>query len=156
MRLLVGLLVAVALTAAACGSDGASSCIEIREPLDPLFTQHVIDPDGLTYLTDPPTSGPHLSGPSISGLLAEGLIPAAQVRVLEEGVLVVQYEDSVAVEDLQSLLDANEVPIAIAPAESLPSPVVATAWTWKLTCDGPDLARIREFAGRTAAAPGTD
>ncbi|MFT7601744.1 MAG: hypothetical protein ACI8TP_004705 [Acidimicrobiales bacterium] len=62
-----------------------------------------------------------------------------------------------AAADLQTLLDNNEVAIAIAPAESLPAPVVATAWTWKLTCDDANLDAIRSFvAQRPAGAPGGD
>ena len=68
MRLLSGLVLTVALLPTACGDDGtAESCIEVREPLDPLSIQHVIDPEAVTFQTDPPTSGPHLSGPSVEG-----------------------------------------------------------------------------------------
>jgi hypothetical protein len=158
MRLLSGLVLTVALLPTACGDDGtAESCIEVREPLDPLSIQHVIDPEAVTFQTDPPTSGPHLSGPSVEGLIEQPIQPAAQVRVLEEGGVVVQYTEPDAVDELRRLLDSNEVPFAIAPADSLPAPVVATAWTWKLTCNGPAVERIREFAtARVADAPGTD
>lgn len=157
--MLGGWLLTVALAATACGSDGASagSCVEIREPEDPLSIQHMIDPGTLTYLTDPPTSGPHLSGPAIRGLFEEPILPPAQVRLLEEGGVVVQFTSPDDEAALRPLLDDNEVPMALAPADSLPAPVVATAWTWKLTCETPDLDRIREFAGdRVVDAPGLD
>jgi len=157
MRLFGGLLVVVGLAASACGDSGSAGCIEIREPLDPASIQHVLDPAAVTYQTDPPTSGPHLSGPAASGLLDSAIIPAAQVRVLEAGGVVVQYRDPIEVADVRSLLDATEVSIVIAPAETLPAPVVATAWTWKLTCETVDLDRIQEFAvARSAEAPGSD
>lgn len=158
MRFLGGLVVTMALMATACGDGGgAGSCVEIREPEDPLSIQHVIDPESVTFQTDPPTSGPHLSGPSVQGLLDQQILPAAQVRVLEDGGVVVQFTSPEAETELRTLLDANEVPFAIAPADSLPAPVVATAWTWKLTCDGPDVERIREFAtARVVDAPGID
>ena len=147
------------LAATACGTGGASagSCVEIREPEDPLSIQHMIDPGTLTYQTDPPTSGPHLSGPAIRGLFEEPILPAAQVRLLEEGGVVVQFSAPEHETALRTLLDDNEVPMAVAPADELPAPVVATAWTWKLTCETPDLDRIREFASvRVVDAPGLD
>jgi len=156
MRLLGGLLVVVAIAASACGDDGSASCVEIREPLDPLSIQHVLDGDSVIYPNDQPTSGPHLSGPSVSGLLTEPIIPAAQVRVLEEGGVVVQFGATVDVGDLTPMLDASAVPMVIAPADTLPAAVVATAWTWKLTCERPDAARILDFTGRASFAPGSD
>ncbi|NCG25567.1 MAG: hypothetical protein GWP47_15745, partial [Actinobacteria bacterium] len=60
--------VALGVLAVACGDGSPSACAELREPQDPQSGLHVIDPDGLTYTTDPPTSGPHASGPPASGV----------------------------------------------------------------------------------------
>ena len=153
----VGLLVIGALSVAGCGDNSAAGCREIREPEDPLSIQHVIDAGSATFLTDPPTSGPHTAGRAARGLLDQPLAPAAQVRVLESGGVVVQYEAPASEVDVRSLLDANEVLLAIAPGTDLPAPVVATAWTWKLTCDTADLDAISRFAQlRAAEAPGED
>lgn len=158
MRLLGALLLTTALVASACGDSGtADGCLEVREPEDPLSIQHVLDPAGIVFQTDPPTSGPHLSGPPAEGLLEQPIDPAGQVRVLEGGGIVVQFSDAAAEAELRTLLGADEIRYAIAPAESLPAPVVATAWTWKLTCDAPDIDRIRSFAAaRVGDAPGRD
>ncbi|MEZ5244064.1 MAG: DUF3105 domain-containing protein [Acidimicrobiales bacterium] len=158
MRLLSALLVTVIMSATACGDGTAGgSCLEVREPEDPLSIQHVIDPDAVVFRTNPPTSGPHLAGPALEGIVAQPITGAAQVRTLESGAVVVQYEDAAALDSLRPLLDDGAARFVIAPAVALPSPVVATAWTWKLTCDGPDVARILEFAtARTTAAPGID
>jgi hypothetical protein len=157
MRLFAG-FVCAALLASACGntSDG-SSCTEIREAVDPLSVQHVLGAAAPTYLTDPPTSGPHASGPAVAGLFEDPIARPAQVRALEAGGVVVQYQAPLTDVDLRSLLDDNEAAIAIAPAENLPAPVVATAWTWKLTCDDVNLDAIRSFvAQRPIDAPGGD
>jgi hypothetical protein len=158
MRLLGALLVTVAMSATACGGAAADgSCAEVREPEDPLSIQHVIDPDAVVFRTDPPTSGPHLSGPALAGILTQPITPAAQVRTLEAGTVVVQYEDDAALDALRPLVADEAARFAIAPADALPAPVVATAWTWKLTCEGPDVGRILEFAtARAAVAPGID
>lgn len=153
---LLGFVVA---SAVACGDDSAAggNCIEVREPLDPLSIQHVVDPDQVTFLTDPPTSGPHVAGPAATGLHDEPLSGAAQVRALEAGGAVVLYDDEADRETLISLLDDTTVPVAIAPGIDLPAPVVATAWTWKLTCDSPDLDAIMSFVvARSDDAPGED
>lgn len=152
----IGAFALLALVVTACGDDASASCSEVREPEDPLSIQHVIDPEGITYLTDPPTSGPHLSGPAPTGLLTSPLPPAAQVNVLESGAILVQYTAPVSAADVRPLLDDNGS-IVIAPATGLPATVVATAWTWKLTCGSVDLDRIRAFAAeRGADAPGDD
>ena len=156
MRLLGALLVTVAISATACGDDATASCVEVREPEDPLSIQHVLDPEGVEFRTDPPTSGPHLAGPPLEGLFDQPITPAAQVRTLESGGVVVQYDDATGLDALRPLLDDDALRVAIAPAE-LPASVVATAWTWKLTCERPDAGRILEFArARTADAPGAD
>ena len=157
MRLSVALLLTLAVTAGACSDDGQASCIEVREPLDPMSLQHVIDTDDVIFLTDPPTSGPHLNGPAIVGVRGAPLEPAAQVRVLEAGGVLVQYSEPATEDDLRFLIDGGDVAYTITPGDSLPDTVVATAWTWKLTCPEPDLDRIREFAElRALDAPGLD
>ncbi len=158
MRLFGALLLSASVAVTACGDTGdASGCVEVREPLDPLSIQHVIDADSVAFLTDPPTSGPHLSGPSPAGLLEAPLPAAAQVRVLEAGGVVVQYTSAVDGEDLRSLAENDDFAFVVAPADSLPSPVVATAWTWKLACENPQLNRILDFASeRSLDAPGED
>lgn len=158
MRLLLTLLTAAVLTLTACGDTGTGAgCVEVREPEDPLSIQHVLDPDSVTFRTDPPTSGPHLSGPPVRGVLDAPVTPAAQVRVLEDGGVMVQATSDDHLASLVPLADDGDVPIVVAPADELPAPVVATAWTWKLTCETPDLDRLREFAdARSDDAPGLD
>ena len=92
-----------------------------------------------------------------SGLLTSPLIPAAQVNVLEGGGILVQYTAPVTEDDLASLLAATDAPLTIAPSTRLPATVVATAWTWKLTCDAVDIEALTTFADtRGADAPGDD
>lgn len=163
-------VVAFGLFAEACGDGSSSACVELREPQDPQSGLHVIDPDGLVYSTDPPTSGPHAGGRAASGVFDGPLPQAVQVRVLESGGAMIQYDKTIsadAVAELRGLINGSvgingsvdvSGPIALAPAGSdLPGPIVATAWTWKLTCDVVDLARIETFiAERPRDAPGVD
>ncbi len=133
-------LVALSLIVGACGGDESGSCREVREAEDPQSSRHLLSADGYRYLTDPPTSGPHIAGPVPAGVVTEPVAPPVQVRILESGGALVQYE-----------------PATLGPADELPAPVVATAWTWKLTCATVDIDRIERFvAERPSSAPGAD
>lgn len=153
----IGAFALLAMVLSACGDDGGAGCVEVREPEDPRSIQHTLDPGSVSHLTDPPTSGPHLSGPPPSGLLAAQLLPASQVNVLESGGILVQYTAPVGEADIAPLLDRTDAPLTIAPATGLPATIVATAWTWKMTCDSVDFTALTAFAeSRGADAPDTD
>ncbi len=158
MRRAVPLCFVIGLIATACGSGDSSGCAELREAEDQQSGRHVLSDAGLVYLSDPPTSGPHASGASPTGALDSPLLAPVQVRILEGGGVVLQYEDGVGADTVTLLESIASDTIVVAPAHGdLPSPIVATAWTWKLTCGEPDLERIREFAdARRVDAPGYD
>jgi hypothetical protein len=47
--------------------------------------------------------------------------------------------------------------VIVAPAESLPSPVVLTAWITKQECSAVDLDQVRQFVDeQEGRGPGTD
>ena len=147
-------ILAAALLLAGCGSDDAAGCVELREPEDPTSSQHVLSDGTFTYQTHPPTSGAHVAGPTPNGVLAEPVPLAIQVRLLEAGGVMVQYDATVDGAALRSLADYQTV---VAPGTDLPAAVVATAWTWKLSCSDVDLDRIAQFAAeRRTDAPGLD
>ncbi len=146
-------MVALALTGlTACGDSSAADSTAgrcqpaVRERLDAASGVHLL-PNAAepTYLTDPPTSGPHLSAPRPTGLLSEPLSRPAQVNVLEGGAVLIQYR-SLDPADRQ-LVDAlaTDTGVVVAPNPDLASPVVATAWTWKQSCDSVDVATLQAF-----------
>lgn len=149
---------AASLFVVACGGDDAASCIELREPEDQASGQHVLSQGAVEYLTSPPTSGPHIAGPTPEGALDTPVAEEIQVRLLEAGGVMVQYDDSVAAADVEALGAITSATIVAAPASGeLPDRIVATAWTWKLTCSTLDVARIEAFAAeRSPDAPGLD
>ncbi|MDW3218180.1 MAG: DUF3105 domain-containing protein [Acidimicrobiales bacterium] len=153
----IGAFALLAMVITGCGDDASSSCTEVREPEDPLSIQHVIDPEAVQFDGGQPTSGPHLSGPSPVGALESPLAPAAQVNVLESGSILVQYDASIDPGMVDPLAERTDVDIVVAPGEELSTPIVATAWTWKLTCNSLDVERIVSFAAaRSGDAPGDD
>jgi hypothetical protein len=140
-------------TVSACGGGSSSSACEqpIREELDPASLTHVIDPATARFKTDPPTSGPHVSGAVPTGLVDEPIPGAVQVAILEGGDVVVQYRDLTGADLDEVKLFAGDQ-VVVAPNPDLPAEVVATAWTYKLTCTALDIDAIETFIADHAGA----
>ena len=132
---------AVLLLLGGCGGGGGSGGSgggcgpDTEEALDPGSVQHLL-PGGPepTYLTDPPTSGPHLAGGAVSGVQREPIGRLVQVAVLEEGGVVVQHRD-LAAPDRRRIESLAAADVVVAPNPELPAPVVATAWRHRLVCE---------------------
>src|SRR5438067_702427 len=80
--------------ASSCSQGRASACGAVtREPLDSRSTQHLLPnaPDP-TYLTDPPTAGPHRPGNHPTGLLTQPIGRGVQVSMLQGGAVLVHYK----------------------------------------------------------------
>lgn len=153
MKLLRWIPVAT-LVVSGCGSGPIDGCVEVREPEDPASDRHLVQAEGFRYRTTPPTSGPHVAGPTPSGTLDGPVAEPVQVRILEAGGVMVQYSPAIDPDALEPIAGTDTV---VAPGVDLPAPVVATAWTWKLTCDRVDIDRLQSFAAdRRGAAPGLD
>ena len=153
---LVSAIVGGSLLLGACGGTETGVCTELRELADSQSFAHVIDPDSVTYRSDPPTSGPHLAVPAPVGILDAPIVAPLQVRLLESGAALIQWEgvDDRTVSELEELAGPT---VVIAPGIDLPDSIVATAWTWKLTCTDLDIAALSEFVTtRPKSAPGRD
>jgi hypothetical protein len=160
MRHLVVLL-ALGAVLTGCGGGGSKASgacgAEVREAFDPSSLQHVL-PGGRVpqYLTNPPTSGPHVPGPKLSGVRTEALDKPTQVGVLESGSVLVQYRDldAAAIASLSSVAGDQ---VVVAPNPDLPDKVVLTAWVFKRTCSSVDTAAIGEFVtAHRGKGPGID
>ena len=156
--------VSVLLTTAAataCGPSAArpasaSDCsAPVNERLDPQSVRHLFPGAAEPrYLSDPPTSGPHQLGPPAQGVVTTPVSRPKQVAMLESGYVILQYRDlSPAQLSTLSGLAANLVTVAPA-AGPLPSPVVATAWTWKLACGSVSPAAVAAIDAFVAAHRG--
>ena len=138
--------------------EGCGTVVE--EQLDPQSGRHLLpDAPAPAYLSDPPTSGAHRSGGEApSGVLTEPIDLPTQVQILESGRVLVQFASGQVTpeetEQLEALAAANEK-VVVAPHDSLPAPVVATAWVHKMLCEDVDVEALSEFAGNlTVKAPG--
>jgi hypothetical protein len=127
---------------AACGPAS-------QERLDPRSSTHLFpgaaEP---TYLSDPPTSGPHQLGVAPTGVVTVPIPRPRQVAMLERGFVLLQYQGLSASEVANLGGLAGSLVTVAPPAGPLPARVVATAWTWKETCSsaGPTaLVALRAF-----------
>jgi len=118
----------------------------VEERLDPTYLVHVVGAgEDVEYTTDPPTSGPHKAGPPVEGVVDEPLSRPVQVGILERGDVLVQHTPALTPEEQADLATLAGPGVVIAPNADLPAPVVATAWTYKRTCDAVDLDALQGF-----------
>lgn len=130
------------LPIAACGSSSDACGVPVREELDPEHLLHVTDPNAVTFRTETPSSGPHLSAGGPTGVVAEPILPAVQVAILERGDVLVQFRDGADAGAIAELVGDR---VVVAPRPTLGPRVVATAWTYRLSCDGLDTEAIERF-----------
>ena len=164
----VGALLAAVVLGACSGSSPPSSRVPadgcaaaVHDAFDPRSVVHVLPGTPTpTYLSDPPTSGEHqpINVALYRGVKPSSIIPPIQVALLESSQVLVQYRPPVATGPLLAL--ASNRLVTIAPNATLPAPVVASAWTWRVACSGPTpaaLGALRSFiathAGHGPQAP---
>jgi drug/metabolite transporter (DMT)-like permease len=155
----LGLLVLFALLLGGCGrsrSPAAAECTPVvEEQVDPRSGFHVLPgTTPPTYLSNPPTSGPHAAGVVPSGRLRAPLAPQFQVQLLERGEVLFAYRDLTSSEraGVEALAGAG---VTVLPDASAPDRVVATAWVHKMLCGGVNEVELRRFrqdwGGKTKA-----
>lgn len=140
-------LVAVVLICVACSSvNGEEGCGPVtQERLDPNSAIHLTtSADEPEFLSDPPTSGPHVPGPPPAPVQQDPLSRLQQTAVLEQGKVLLQYRD-LPLEEEEGLQELASDDVVVAPNPELPDRVVATAWTVKQVCSRFDEAALEEF-----------
>lgn len=125
------------------GADGTCGPV-VTEQSDTNLGHLLPNATPPTYLTHPPTSGPHTPGAEVHGLVDRPLSEIVQVSTLETGAVIVQYRDP---KDLPTLRSLAGRAVVVAPAPKLPARIIATAWLRKLTCRGVDRGAIERFIG---------
>jgi len=143
----------------ACGDDTtAAECgPSTVEQVDPRLYHLLPDTPAPSYLTDPPTSGPHISGLRMTGVQTRTLTGIEQVSTLELNIVIVQYGSRVPAEDRSRLEALAGDDITVAPSGRDDDKVIATGWMTKMTCVGASPDAITEFVSdyrKTSAAPG--
>lgn len=154
-------VIAAAATAVALVSRGGEtrgSCgPTVVEQLDSRLFHLLPDSPAPTYLTDPPTSGPHVSGLRVAGAQDRPLSAVEQVSTLELGVVIVQYGARIGRDDLARLVELAGDRVTVAPTSRDDDQVFVTGWVTKMTCRGVDRPGVDAFIaryGEASAAPG--
>jgi hypothetical protein len=145
MSKFAALMLTCALLLGACtgGSNDPSACgPTVRESLDPQSALHVLDAGDVSYLTNPPTSGPHAVAAAIGGVQTEPLPAPIQVGILESGRVLIQYRDTI--DQLDQLATDT---VIVAPNASLGAPIVITAWLHKMECTTVNIEELERFIG---------
>jgi hypothetical protein len=155
----VGALVAACLLPACSGggAEGAGACRPVERPQAQFPASHLLpgQPEP-RYLSEPPTSGPHIAVLTPPTVATEPISRPEQVGLLEAGRVLVQYLpgelDDAQVASLAALAGPE---VVVAPDPDLDDPVVLTAWLRLQRCSAADTDAITAFVDEHAdLAPG--
>ena len=134
----------ILITASACSRETGCD-LPRQEPLSPSSSLHLLGNAEVVWETDPPTSGPHYPVPPKGGDYDYALSNLEQVSFLESGGVIIQYLPSITSIDQQKLTSFASDSVIISPNEKLKSLLVATAWTWKLSCKNYEFESLEKF-----------
>ena len=144
-------------TLGACSDDEASGpCEQPEHQRAQLPASHVRpgQPEP-SYLSDPPTSGPHAPITSVPPVFAEPVPKPTQVGILERGMVLVQYRPAEPGVGGDRDHPTGQVKELLAFGCRQVRPVVASAWLYLLRCAAVDTGALRDFIDtRTSEAPG--
>lgn len=147
----VGLLIALMVMRAST-SGLPSEAVRYADLGVGLHLKTIDDPIPTAYNSDPPTSGWHV-GSMVApwGIQAEPVVDKVTVHNLEHGGVIIHYRPDMSANDLASLttlardLQRKNSCLIVAPRDNLAHPVVITAWTYMLSLDSVDVAKITAF-----------
>ncbi len=144
----------IGATLSGCGQSEATCAPVVVEQLDSDNSHLLPGSMAPDYLTDPPTSGPHVGGVRVTGIRNGPIGRVEQVSSLETGVVIVQYRSPLKDEATTQLSTLPLQDVAIAPNDELPAPIVVTGWSVKMTCQGVNRAAIEQFVNTYSAPVG--
>ena len=114
--------------------------------------EHVDVGTTITYLTDPPTSGPHYPSPQDGGYFETAIASGYLVHSLEHGAVVIYYNPATVTasqkDSLKALAAAHPgifAQVVCVPRDDATYPIILTAWTHRLRLTTYDQSRIDGF-----------
>lgn len=147
------------LPMAACGDDSpkAECGPSTVEQVDSRLYHLLPTSPSPSYLTDPPTSGPHVSGLRVTGVQSRVLTGIEQVSTLELNIVIVQYGSKLAADDRAGLERLAGDEVTVAPSGVDDDRVIVTGWMTKMTCAGSNPDAVTAFIAayrKSSIAPG--
>ena len=155
----MGALVAGFVPSACSGgaSPGAGGCRPVERPQAQFPASHLLpgQPEP-RYLSEPPTSGPHISVITRPTVATGPISRPEQVGILEAGAVLVQYRpDELDAAQVATLAAVAGPEVVVAPNPDLDDPVVLSAWLRLQRCSAVDTGPITAFVDEHAdLAPG--
>ncbi len=137
-------LCVILITTSACSSENGCD-LPRQEPLSSSSSLHLLGNTEVVWETNPPTSGPHYPIPPKGGDYDYALSNLEQVSFLESGGVIIQYLPDVNGINHQKLTSFASDSVIISPNETVESLLVATAWTWKLSCKEYEFESLAKF-----------
>ena len=116
-----------------------------QEALSACSSLHLLGNTEAIWETNPPTSGPHYPVPPRGGNYDYTLSNLEQVAFLESGGVIIQFLPNNKNVNLQQLRSFANQSVIVSPNQTLESSLVATAWTWKLSCEEYLPENLNEF-----------
>jgi hypothetical protein len=138
------MIYATLITQSACSIQAACDTPR-QESLNASSNLHLLGNTDIIWETNPPTSGPHYPVPPKGGNYDYPISNLEQVAFLESGGVIIQYLPSSSNINQQELASLASESVIVSPNETLDSFLVATAWTWKLSCKEYKFTIIEKF-----------
>lgn len=100
------------------------------------------------YVSDPPTSGPHVSNTAPWGVSTTAVAKELVVHNLEEGGVILNYRpdlDKASIDRLAAIARTYDTDVLMVPYPGLSDPIVLTTWGRIDRLKSLDEARVRRF-----------
>jgi Protein of unknown function (DUF3105) len=104
--------------------------------------------DPVTYDTVPPVSGAHAPGSAPCGVHAEQIPNENLVHTLEHGAVGLLYDPTIDIQqvrDLENIVGGVSSHMFSAPYEGMDTPIVVSAWGYRMPLEEVDEPAIQEF-----------
>lgn len=143
------LLVAAGLMSCSSGTPRAAGCSPVERQQAQFPANHVLpgQPEP-TYLSDPPTSGPHAALARVDPVYDAPLPRPTQVGILESGKVLAQYRPDLPADQVARLKQLAGGQLVVAPNPGLDKGVVTTAWLYAQRCASFDEATVKAFVDK--------
>jgi hypothetical protein len=144
--LLASALLATVLLSCSGGTSRAAGCGPAERQQAQFPANHVLpgQPEP-SYLSDPPTSGPHAALARVEPLYETPLPRPTQVGILEAGKVLAQYRPDLPADQVTRLRQLAGGSLVVAPNPALDHAVVTSAWLYLQRCTVVDEATIGAF-----------